>query len=374
MENAYEYLFRLYALEAKAGDCAPVLLLSGIGDNFPTPCPGIMRQKDIEMAMSGEIQDGRHFAHAIVPFCVRNKIKWRQRVTVTSHIMPMEPKFYLGGHRVEITDKLPTKDLPEIDKIVKERGAVSFIINDHKGMEGALKSFPAKASKLYPYLQLMHYRTGVNGRGSAGDNMSLLTTFVDLPYCMPIYDGRRVNGMGVYMFLFYPKSSKASNQFRFHDAYMCVLSHHAENILTIDGGSKVNNPQNIPGALTDHMISAVRADKKDAAMEAKKKSAGPKAVPASPAVSADEMMKKRMRSRMEKEMLHPEERMIHNLMGEKKYERFERPGSSLKDKAEASGWVTSTGDSSSADQDTKYRTFTSAHWGKLTSTGTDNSE
>jgi hypothetical protein len=273
MEDFHYYLFRLQQLGGKDHEHNTVLILTD-SENLPTPCPGIMRQKDIDTALRGELPLGKRFAHAVIPFSPRNGFSVRYRVGVLPQIIPTDPKQLINGHRIEILDKFPLNSIREISTVAKERGGVSFIINDRKEMARTVRGLFKSAAKDFKYVECFGQETNAYGPENMGDDLALSITLMDLPYCIPIYDTRRLDGVGLIASLFYPKSTEKKGDLRYHDIFALVLSNYADNIFKIDGGSKINKRSGIPGGLVEHLTKTIRTDAQKAKSEGKSNQSG----------------------------------------------------------------------------------------------------
>jgi len=297
MEDFQYYLFKLDQLGGRGDKHNTVLILSD-SENLPTPCPGIMRQKDIETALRGDFPAGRRFAHAVIPFSLRNGSHPRYKVGVASSIMPIDSKQLIDGHRIEVLDKFPLNSLKEISIMARERGGVSFIIKDRKEMSRTVSNLLKVSKKTFEYVECFKAEHNVSNAAGHGDNLALSVTLMDLPYCIPIYDSRRVDGVGLIFSLFYPQSTEKKGSLRYHDLCAVLLSNYADNIFKIDGGSVVNRRSGTPGGLAEHLISVIKHDAERAKNEEKQVASGPVGKPkAKKAKTAGEMVKQRLVSK-----------------------------------------------------------------------------
>lgn len=275
MENFPHYMYNLFALgKADEDEYAPVLLLADSERNLPLPCPGIMRQKDINVAMSDD-RPKRRFAYMSIPFCPREGQQMRQRISVSPAILPMEPKNLIKEHRLEIVDKFPLESLPQIKEAARERGAVSFIVEKHSEMRKAVEKLDQEAAKVFKYVTCMKYNVGAGTRKLEEDRLSLALSFIELPYCIPIYNANRVDGVGVIVSLIYQPSSIAMGGLNFRDMYGLVFSNYEDNVFKIDGGSRVNKFSPIPGGLKEHFYSSIKEDLANISGKSKSKKAEP---------------------------------------------------------------------------------------------------
>lgn len=273
MEDFQHYILGLNWLGGREQKHDTVLILAG-SDNLPIPCPGIMRQKDIDKALSGEISAGKKFAHAVIPFSPRDGYSLRHKTGVTPQIIRMDSRQLIEGHRIEVLDKFPLNSIRELATMAQERGGISFIISDRKEMTRTVNGLIGRAEKVFKYVECMKYETDAYSRELVGDDLVLSVTFMDLPYCIPIYDTRNMDGVGVMVSLFHPKATERSGSFHHHCIYATVLSNFAENLYKIDGGSKINKQSGFPGGLTEHFASVIKDDAKKAKLEAKSDDSG----------------------------------------------------------------------------------------------------
>jgi hypothetical protein len=161
---------------------------------------------------------------------------------------------------VETVDKFPADALRELNKTVDERGGLSFIIKDLTAQRKAVQELIKYAQKSYRYVDCMKYKIDVNSRETTADDLILGITFVDLIHCIPVYDARKVSGMGVLVAMFYQEGTERRGKLMHRNIYSAVFSDHEENLYKIDGGSKINEKGTFPSSLTSHFVSNIESE------------------------------------------------------------------------------------------------------------------
>lgn len=121
--------------------------------------------------------------------------------------------------------KAYVRDMGGITFVVKEKGARSDLVN-------VLKFFPGE----FKYTSLFHYtKYGTKYLLGKDDNLLGVISFFDLPYCIPLFNLKKVDGMGVSYCQAPRKISEKSNGLVRSYRVDVILSNYADNIFVIDG-------------------------------------------------------------------------------------------------------------------------------------------
>lgn len=236
---------------------------TAISDN-QTPCPGFLRQKYFTEQSPKDSRPGRISSTSdvmLAPFPSRKGVKIRSKIIFEGYgdelvISQLDEKRIFDDHPIENVERFPLDKMATINERVKETGAYTFVVEKEKAILEAVKKIPKVSEEAFRVASLMKYE--IDTSKSAGSKLNLLVSFLDLPYCIPIYDSRYVDGMGMFVALYFPEISEEKQTLFIKHIYAVVLSHHKENVLTIDGGSEVNAYEPIPSGLTDLFLSTVK--------------------------------------------------------------------------------------------------------------------
>jgi hypothetical protein len=145
-------------------------------------------------------------------------------------------------HRTLTVEKFDNSRLERLRQYVKEMGGITFIVKEEKNRKKlirTLKFFP----RLFKYSSLFHYSRYGN-KYLSGDDDELLgvISFFNLPYCVPLFNMKKVDGIGLSYCQAPRKISEKNNMLVRAFRVDMVLSNYLDNIFVIDGSDV--NPMN----------------------------------------------------------------------------------------------------------------------------------
>lgn len=146
------------------------------------------------------------------------------------------------SHKVLIVDDFDIGKYDRLLEFIRDVGAISFVIEHGAGrkhLAGSVKQLESKF-KYSSLLQLSQW--GDRFLDGNDDNYFCVMTFLDLPYCIPLFNMHKIDGVGLS---FSGATYKASVKYgQLNRAFRAdiIYSNYEENVLVIDGVS-VNSPE-----------------------------------------------------------------------------------------------------------------------------------
>ena len=160
----------------------------------------------------------------------------RERAQVpTSIVVPVDMKPLYNNHKVLTVSRFDLGKFDRLLEFVRDVGGLSLVIEYAAGRkESPLKV--QKLEKIFKYTSMFYF----NGWGSKylegeDDRYVCVLTFLDLPYCVPIFNMRKVDGVGLS---FSGATINASKDYgQLHRIFRAdfVYSNVMDNVFVIDG-------------------------------------------------------------------------------------------------------------------------------------------
>jgi len=174
---------------------------------------------------------------------------------------------------------VPGFDFKKTDRLlnyVQANNSISLVIDNMKAAAGFFGAFRKKMSNEFPVYRHVQHSMPERGPSTKDDRLVLVLTFMNMPLCIPIYNTRKVNGMGLNAALLWEKSTESSKRVRMEEEFWILMSHEAANVLSIDG-ARFSSNQMTSGAVLDHIkhaaqLEVVRVSEKRPHKRVKKKS------------------------------------------------------------------------------------------------------
>ena len=144
-------------------------------------------------------------------------------------------------HKVLNVQKFELKKLIRLFDYVHSVGAISFTIENEKSRL-ALPDIMPIFTKYYKYSSVFNaYHNGkfLDGKD---DNVVAVLSFFNLPYCVPLFNIKKVHGLGVSYCQAIRKESERRSHLVRTFRFDFVLSNYEDNLFVIDGVDI--NPQN----------------------------------------------------------------------------------------------------------------------------------
>ena len=176
----------------------------------------------------------------------------------SENIYPLPQKNLIAGHKVKTVNSFNIDKMHRIRDYVRENNAITFVLCDLREAADLFQNIPIILSK-YKYSTLFNQYGGVSPKGARKPVGEFITfaSFVDINYCIPIFDHRKVDGMGVYCGFMY---HNGNNTFSYTTNSMCfVLSNYGENLFYTDGASIATRTEINTGVL-EYMLQRIKCE------------------------------------------------------------------------------------------------------------------
>ncbi|TET61119.1 MAG: hypothetical protein E3J47_05795 [Candidatus Stahlbacteria bacterium] len=140
-------------------------------------------------------------------------------------------------HKVKNIDEFDYSQFSTIIKSVKEHGGVSFISNKKAAGFSMMDSIKSIVRE-YKHSSLFHFNTyGNRFLSGKNDNLLSIISFFDFIHCIPLFNLKKVDGLGISFTQTLRKHSqlvgKQVNTFRVD----IIVSNYSDNLFTIDGAT-----------------------------------------------------------------------------------------------------------------------------------------
>jgi hypothetical protein len=187
-----------------------------------------------------------------------------------SNIMPTDLQPLCNSHKVITSDRFDITRFDGILSDIKRLGAVSIVMGKEGGRKVA--DYVREVGSVFRYSSLFSSFAKAITLRSKSDRELFVLTFLDLPYCIPIYDTSATNGIGLIV----TRSSmerSISNQCLFnHFRYEFVMSDDEINLFKADFGKIDANESTPSGALIEiNELSKIKLPVSTSSQERKKR-------------------------------------------------------------------------------------------------------
>lgn len=243
-------------------DVIPVTISLDSSKYMPSGAPGIVKKNDL---LNAERLEGRHIS-VLFPFPPKTGITPGTCIKIHSkNIYELPQKNLIVGHKVKTIDMFNINNLRKIRDFVKDNAAITFALFDTSNAVDFFTSIPDICSKYRHSPFFYHYGEGLGGHIRNTDDVFVsFVSFIDINYCIPIFDHRKVDGMGVYCgFMYNNKHNKSSVLI---DVLCFVLSKYGENLFYTDG-ARVSVESKISTDVLKYMIQRIKLKSKCKAKE-----------------------------------------------------------------------------------------------------------
>jgi len=159
-----------------------------------------------------------------------------ETVTVyTKNIVPVDLKPLHKYHKVLNIDRFDIDKLDRLIEFIHDVGAISLVIDSDIGRKH-ISADLRKLSDVFKYNTLFYYnRWGSKHLAGKDDVYSCVLTFLDIPYCIPLFNTHKVDGIGLSVSgVTHKQSIKTGVLNRVFKAEV-IYSNYADNLLVIDG-------------------------------------------------------------------------------------------------------------------------------------------
>jgi hypothetical protein len=157
--------------------------------------------------------------------------------TPTSIMRPARLKPLAKNHKVMTVSSFRPSKYKHLREYIGDVGGISFIIADKVGRV-AVPSNLQKFINNFRHSCLFYYNAwGNKFLDGKDDAFACVITLLDLPYCVPLFNMRRVDGVGVSVSAVTIKASESMGHLHRLFQFDFVLSNFSDNIFTIDGAT-----------------------------------------------------------------------------------------------------------------------------------------
>jgi len=153
----------------------------------------------------------------------------------TKNIVPVDLKPLRKYHKVLNIDRFDIDRLDRLIEFIHDVGAISLVIDSDIGRKH-ISADLRKLSDVFKYNTLFYYnRWGSKHLAGKDDVYSCVLTFLDIPYCIPLFNTHKVDGIGLSVSgVTHEQSIKTGVLNRVFKAEI-IYSNYADNLLVIDG-------------------------------------------------------------------------------------------------------------------------------------------
>lgn len=173
----------------------------------------------------------------------------------TIHLLPQ--KNLVTNHKVKIVNKFKENNLYDIQNYVTINGAITFVISDLLNAYDFLANISDYLCSKYKYTTFFNHLAGAKSRASVTDKFVPFISFIDIPYCIPLFDYRKVGGMGIYCGFMYKNLHEKDKKTVIIDTLCFVMSNHQTNLLYLDGVT-ISTPTKINTDVLKYMLQTIK--------------------------------------------------------------------------------------------------------------------
>lgn len=234
-------------------DIIPVTISFDPNRHVPSGSPGVVNKNAL---FNTECFESRSVP-VLFPFSPRAGVTPGTCIKIHSkNIYELSQKNLIVGHKVKTIDTFNIKKLKKIKDFVKDNAAITFALFDASNAINFFANIPDICSRYSHSTFFYHYGDGLSGYIRNTDDVFVsFISFIDINYCIPIFDHRKVDGMGVYCGSMY--NNKKDKGSVLIDALCFVLSNHRENLFYADGAN-VATESRISTDVLKYMIQRIK--------------------------------------------------------------------------------------------------------------------
>jgi len=180
------------------------------------------------------------------------------------------PTPLVENHKIISMDIIKPEQLPDIVGLVKEDGGVTFFLSDPKN---ALRSLENSMQMLeeFCWVTSVGYILDQNGRYS--DEYAGLLSFFHLQHCIPIFNSKMVDGLGMLFQVILPNASAKMGYVVYRSSMAMLAANHRDNLLVVDGCT-IRKEGGAPNGLVEHIGKKLCVDSSSPKAKAKAKKGG----------------------------------------------------------------------------------------------------
>jgi len=153
-----------------------------------------------------------------------------------------------GNHKVMTIGEFDPSKFERLTEFIHDVGAISFILEHKEGRRNIAKGIHAIESMVKYSALFQHHRYSLPKLSGKDDSYVCIMTFLDLPYCIPLFNTRKVDGVGLSLAGATMEASEVMGQLNRAFTTDIIFSNYQDNAFVMDGVS-VNRPSPIGNAM-----------------------------------------------------------------------------------------------------------------------------
>lgn len=220
---------------------------------LPSGSPGVTLKRNLENNRISQ------FVSVLFPFPPKAGIAPGIHTKVhAENIYQLPQKRLITGHKVKTINMFEHSKLRGIRDYVNDNDAITFVLDSLVGALDFFSYIPDIMSRYKYSTHFYHCGTGITSDMKNKDDAFIpFVSFVNINYCIPIFDHRKVDGMGVYCGFMY--SNKNSEEFGIIDTLSFVLSNHQANLFHVDG-AKIATKAILSSEVLVYLLKRIKAE------------------------------------------------------------------------------------------------------------------
>jgi len=150
-------------------------------------------------------------------------------------ISPVGLKPLYKNHKVLTVSKFDIGKFDRLLEFVRDIGGISLVIEYETGRRAAPDSIK-QIEKVFKYSSLFYYNAWTNKfLKDKEDKFICILTLLDIPYCLPLFNMRKVDGIGLSFTGAIVKASKAQGYLHRTFRADFIYSNYEDNVFFVDG-------------------------------------------------------------------------------------------------------------------------------------------
>lgn len=245
--------------------------------------PGCVVEEDLTIYNTPV--NGVDGAYVVAPFpSLGNKFPAKTIVVVKKSdiLLRDNKKQYIYEGNTKLVESFDESKIPQIREYIRAKGALTLIIKDYnEGIQPFLLEKIKHITEAFKHSTIMH---AVRNRDTAVEvaesieieDLVFHATFVDFDMCMPVFNSKYTDGIGIICEFLCPEYSKSSGHTVSLGDVMLLVANHSENVFVVDGQT-INRHNPVTKDLFEGLdyvgkiFKTVQADKKAKAIKPKSK-------------------------------------------------------------------------------------------------------
>ena len=241
----------------KVEEVVPVVISFDPSRCLPFGSPGIALKRELNPESNPFENKKDRVATVLCPFPpVAGSLPGTYIRVHHKNLYPLPPKNLIINHKVKTVDMLNWRDnFRSIRNYITNNAAITFLIPNLLNAITFWDSIHNLCSK-YKYTVHFYHSISIRQRKLLTDEFIPFVTFIDIPYCIPILNYNKVDGMGVYCGFIHMNNKKGAKT-TIVDTLCFVVSNYSTNLLYIDGIT-INIPKRISTKSLNHMMQIIK--------------------------------------------------------------------------------------------------------------------